>query len=212
MKSHWNLIVFATIFACMGPVNTANAYPTTPSDLSIEKTADKDAVAPGDLITYTLLVASADEAGPARDTVIRDYLPDGLAPVSWSWTRNNDMSGQSIVESLVFGPDQYVWAVYFLDPWSNPPLQKRFLMQPNTSFLINLTARVDPSYSLDTIENRALIECEPIESNYDNNESTVITRVIHPTIPAPGAALLAGIGAAIVGCSRRRNQRATSAS
>lgn len=72
-------------------------------------------------------------------------------------------------------------------------------------FWIDLTVQVDPAYALDTIENVAIVTSIDPESNYDNNESIVITRVQHQTIPAPGAALLTLTGAALT--TRLRKHR-----
>jgi len=61
--------------ACVEP-----PAPPTPS-ISIEKSADLAQAAPGDTVTYTLVVKNAG-AAPARDVTVTDSLPAGVAFVS----------------------------------------------------------------------------------------------------------------------------------
>lgn len=189
MKSRWNSAFVVVIVAVLGPANTARSYPGHWPDLSIEKTADVDVVAPGGLITYTLF-ASNPSLHPAHDVLVTDVLPDGVIPLSWHF----DNGGAAIPSPTYvrFGPDECVWGME--------------RMMSFDRFWIELTVRVDPSYSLDTIENVARIVCSELEWNFDNNEGILITRVEHSTIPAPGAALLTLIGAALTTRLRKRSK------
>ena len=78
-------------------------------------------------------------------------------------------------------------------------------MSSDDQFRLEITAQADPSYSLDTIENTAQVSTLGSESYYSNNESMVITQVIHPVIPAPWAIVLGSIGLGLVDWLERRS-------
>ena len=64
-----------------GPVSTTPVDPSTPASLSVTKTADKETVAPGDEVTYTISVFN-NGGETAENVTVTDKLDDRLEFVS----------------------------------------------------------------------------------------------------------------------------------
>lgn len=58
--------------------HNVNLDPEGMPELILDKSADKQVVAPGDTLTYTVVVEQPTEGQVAEDTVITDTLPDGF--------------------------------------------------------------------------------------------------------------------------------------
>ena len=99
----------ATIAVPHGATVEANfGYATLGSkvDLEIEKTADKDAVAVGGEVTFTITLRNSDDAHlAATDVVVKDYLPTGLRYV-WD--------SATTAQGIVFNPSQLSWTVEWI--------------------------------------------------------------------------------------------------
>jgi uncharacterized repeat protein (TIGR01451 family) len=68
-----------------GDVNKSNntdSIPLPQPDLAIEKQVTPDTVAPGEVVTYTLIVGNRSSVGTAGSVQLSDPLPAGLTPES----------------------------------------------------------------------------------------------------------------------------------
>ena len=128
----------------------ASSLPTShpEADLELTKTADVDAVNPGDPLTYTITVVNNGGSG-ATDVVVEDELPAGVTLDSAVASQGSFTDGVWTIGDLTSG----------------------------ASTTLTLSVTVNPDVGSDLLSNTAEVTATEDDPNGDNNQATVITGV-----------------------------------
>lgn len=144
------------------PIPTATPPPPTagpPTDLIIEKLADKQAVAPGGIVVFTLRVSTSLGSSAVSDVVVRDHVPEPLQVIDLASAR-----GHITVE----GREVTVYPA---------------TLAPGEVVLIHVTARVPVDAEPGMIVNTSTVTTSTPGDPPGNNTSSVPVEVVPVFVP-----------------------------
>lgn len=150
--------------------------PGEAADLQVTKAANPTAVAPGEVVRYTLTVTNRGP-GTASGVVLSDPLPSGLTEVAVTPTGQCSVSGGSEVSCSLAS------------------------LAPGDDFTATVTARVDPGFTGSELRNTATVTSTTPDADPSNNTATAVVEVaaagadlsvnktMTPARPVPGEAV-----------------------
>lgn len=145
------------------PTPTATPPPTaTPgpaTDLMIEKLADKQEVAPGGTVVFTLRISTTQGSTGVADVVVKDYVPEPFEVIDLTSDRG---------DIIVQGREVTAFPAN---------------LAPGETVLIRITARVPQGAAAGTVLNTATVTTSTPGDPPGNNTSSVPVRIVPVFVP-----------------------------
>jgi len=145
------------------PTNTPEPSPTPgpATDLMIEKLADKQEVAPGGTVVFTLRISTTQGSTGVADVVVKDYVPEPFEVINLASSRG---------DIIVQGREVTAFPAN---------------LAPGETVLITITTRVPLDAAAGTVLNTATVTTSTPGDPPGNNTSSVPVRIVPVPAPAP---------------------------